>query len=235
MARNFYFGADATMASGSALFSALINEDAAAFGITEAQALEYREIDLELQEAMAAARTPTTRSPVAVARKNVAVKSMQRRASDLRGIITSTEAVSNAQLLALGLLPRSRRTRRNPPELAPRVRMVSTLGRVATIRVCDAGSGGGRSKPFAAIGAEVFSYVGEESPARPSDYKFEQLTTRTTATITLPNDVANGATIWISARWVTRRGEYSTASVPTRFSLAGGDVVARADGLRIAA
>src|SRR5438034_9197749 len=109
MARNFYFGADATMASGSAAFSALINADAPAFGLTDAQALAYGEIDAALQSAYQAATTPLTRTPVAVARKNAAMKAMQRSAKALSFIIHAKPVVTDAQLISLGLLPRPRR------------------------------------------------------------------------------------------------------------------------------
>src|SRR5438128_12292359 len=98
MARNFYFGADATMASGSASFSALINADAPAFGLTSAQALAYGEIDAALQSAVQAATSPSTRSPVAVANKNALMKSMQRSAKLLSNIIRAKPGVTDAQL-----------------------------------------------------------------------------------------------------------------------------------------
>src|SRR5437016_3275194 len=154
MARNFYFGADATMASGSASFSALINADASAFGLTGAQALAYGEIDAALQSAYQAVTNPSTRSPVAVAHKNTVMKSMQRRARLLSDIIRATPAVNDAQLISLGLLARPRRTRRHAPDAPPMVRVISVTGRVVNIRVSDKDSPSARSKPFGARGAE---------------------------------------------------------------------------------
>src|SRR4051812_46581987 len=145
MARNFYFGADATMVSGSAVFSAMINADAAAFGLSDAQALAYGEIDAALQSAFTVATTPGTRTPVAVSQKNSAMKSMQRSAKSLTDIIRATPTVTDAQLISLGLLPRPQRTRRKVPDAPPRVRVVSVAGRVVNVRVFDASSGTGRS------------------------------------------------------------------------------------------
>jgi hypothetical protein len=235
MARNFYFGADATMASGSALFSALINADAAAFGLTTAQALLYGEIDAALQSAYQTAMTPLTRTPVAVAEKNALVKSMQRSAKNLSDIIRAKPAVTDAQLISLGLLPRPRRTRRNAPDNPPMVRVVSVIGRVVNIRVCDKDSSSGRSKALGARGAEIFSYVGEESPTDPRAYHFECFASRTTAQVTFPNSVPSGATVWVSARWVSARGETSMASTPISFTLQGGRISARASDLLRAA
>ena len=163
MARNFYFGSDATMASGSASFSALINSDPEAFGISEAQAVAYGEIDAALQSAVRAATTPQTRTVVSVAEKNRLMKAMQRSASDLSGIIHATPTVNDAQLISLGLLPRSSGTRRHVPETPPIVRVISVAGRVVNIRVCDKDSPSSRSKPFGATGWHLYSYVGEEA------------------------------------------------------------------------
>jgi hypothetical protein len=236
MARNFYFGADATMVSGSALFSAMINADASAFGLSDAQALAYGEIDAALQSAYQAWTNPSTRTPIARAHKDAIMKSMQRMASDLSAIIHATPTVTDAQLTSLGLLPRPRRKRRNVPDIPPRVQVISVRGRVVKIRVCDRHSVSGRSKPFGARGANVFSYVGEESPADPHAYHYECFASRTTTQITFPDKVPSGATVWLSARWLSARGETSIASAPISFTLTGGAISAAAPkALRAAA
>ena len=236
MARNFYFGPEATMVAGSALFSSLINADAAAFGLTEELASEYAEIDSALQLAYQAATTPSTRTSVAIVEKNDLIKSMQRRAKSLSDIIRSTPTVTDAQLISLGLLVREKRKRRHVPDVPPLVRVISVVGRVVTIRVRDKESQSGRSKPFGARGAQLFSYVGEESPADPRDYYYECFTGRTTVQIILPNSVPSGATVWLSAKWVSARGETSIASVPISFTVQGGPIPAAIpDSMRAAA
>jgi len=236
MARNFYFGADATMVSGSASFSALINADAPAFGLSGAQAIAYGEIDAALQSAYHLATTPSTRTAVAVAGKNTAVKSMQRSAKAMSDIIRATRTVTDAQLISLGLLPRPGRTRRNAPDNPPIVHVISVFGRAVNIRVCDIDSSSERRKPFGACGADVFSYVGEESPADSRAYHHECFTSRTTAQIIFPDDVTSGATVWLSARWVSARGETSIASTPISFTLQGGRIsAAMPNTLRVAA
>jgi hypothetical protein len=228
MARNCYFGADATMVSGSATFSAQINADAPAFGLTNEQAVEYGAIDAQLQSAFAAATTPATRTSVTVAQKNALIKTMQRRARALSDIIRATAGVSDAQLLSLGLLPRPRRARRNAPAEPPSVRVISVVGRVVKVRVCDPQSSSGRSKAFGACGAEVFSHVGEQAPDDRRAYHFEGMTSRTTMQITFADQVRSGATVWLSARWISARGETGAASVPISFNLTGGPIVAAA-------
>jgi hypothetical protein len=173
---------------------------------------------------MQAAKTPSTRTSVAVSQKNSAIKFMQRSAKALADIIRAQPLVTDAQLLSLGLLPRPKPTRRRPPDSAPLVRVVSVSGRVVTIRVCDRDSSG-RSKPFAAWAAQVYSSVSEQPPGDESDYRLQCITSRTGARITFSDEVPSGATVWLSARWITRRGETSVASVPISFTLQGGPVV----------
>src|SRR5205823_561193 len=120
----------------------------------------------------------------AVAHKNAAMKLMQRSANNLAEMIRAKPAVTDAQLISLGLLRRPQRTRRNAPDTPPIVRVLSVFGRVVNIRVCGRDSTLGRSKPFAARGAEILSYVGEQSPSDPSAYHFECFASRTTAQIT---------------------------------------------------
>ncbi len=224
MARSFYFDTEATMLSGSAVFSAAINSDATAFGLTEAQALAYGQINADLQSEMRAAADPLTRTAVAVAQKNSRIKSMQQSARGLVDIIRSTPVVTDAQLISLGLLPRAKRSRRNAPDAPSMVRVVSVAGRIVNIRVADKDSASGRSKAFGARAAQVFSYVGDAPPTDLRAYHFECTSSRTTAQIIFPNDVPSGATVWLSAKWVSARGESSIASVPMSFTLTGGAI-----------
>jgi hypothetical protein len=116
------------------------------------------------------------------------------------------------------------------------VRVLSVIGRVVNIRVCDKDSSSGRSKPFGARAAQIFSYVGEESPADDREYRYECFASRTTTQITFPDHVPSGATVWLSARWLSARGETSMASAPLSFTLQGGPIGAAApDPIRAAA
>ena len=83
-----------------------------------------------------------------------------------------------------------------------------------------------RGKPFGAIGANVFSFVGPEAPTDPKAYHFEGLTTRPKVQLLFPDSVASGATVWISACWVSARGQIGTGSVPISFTIQGGAVAA---------
>jgi hypothetical protein len=71
-------------------------------------------------------------------------------------------------------------------------------------------------------GANLYSFVGPNPPADPRDWHHERMTTRALARLEFPGDVPNGATVWLSACWVTARGATSPAAEPTPFTLQGG-------------
>src|SRR5262249_7368396 len=129
-------------------------------------------------------------------------------------------------LTSLGLLPRRISTRRNAPDTAPAVFVESVRGRVVNIRVCEAGGINRRRKAFGAHASQIFSYVGGEPPTNGRAYQLECTSTRTSATIVFPNSVPSGATVWLSAQWISARGELSTASTPIQFTLQGGAITA---------
>jgi hypothetical protein len=99
------------------------------------------------------------------------------------------------------------------------------------IRVSDKDSSSGRSKAPGARGADIYSYVGEQPPTDPRAYHYERFASRTALQITFPNNIPSGATVWLSARWVSARGETSVGSAPIRFTLQGGPILAAAPDL----
>ncbi len=74
----------------------------------------------------------------------------------------------------------------------------------------------------------IYTFVGPEAPTDPRQYHFEGPTTRPTTQIIFPNTVPSGATVWVSAQWVSARGQLSIGSVPISFALQGGAIPAAA-------
>lgn len=225
--RNFYYGKDADIVAGSANFASLISASAATYGLTSAQSTAFGALNVTLQSAYTAAVTPETRTPVAIEAKNQALLNMRRSAVNLSKIIYSTLTVNDSQLIALGLLPRNVPTPRPVPTTPPQVDVISTFGRTAKVRVSDPTSER-RGLPFGATGANIYSYVGAVAPTDPREYHYEGVTTRATADIVFPNSVPSGATVWISAQWVSARGQLSVGSTPISFTLPGGAIPAAA-------
>lgn len=227
MSRNFYFGKAANIVNGSANFGTLISATPTAYGLTAGQATAFAALNTALQSAYATAIEPTTRSPVAIQAKNLAIRNMRNSAKLLAKIAYATSTVTDAQLVALGLLPRTSPSPRPIPTEAPILEVVSVSGRLVTIRIHDAASESRRKAP-GAVGANIFSYVGAAAPADPGAYRYEGMATRSTMELLFPNSVASGATVWLSAQWITARGQTSVGSSPMSFTLQGGAVVAAA-------
>jgi len=228
MARNFYYGNGATVVAGSANFASLIATGFASYGLTSAQSTSFGTLNTALQSAYSAAIEPTTRTRVTITTKNQAIKTLRASAILLAKIIYATPTVTDAQLVGLGLLPRSSRTPVPAPTTAPVVEVRSVSGRLVNLRLHSADSER-RGMEHGARGANVYSYVGATPPTDPRDYHFEGMTTRTITQILFPNAVASGATVWLSACWVSARGQLGPASAPVNFTLQGGAVLPEAE------
>jgi hypothetical protein len=226
-ARNFYFGRGADVVAGSANFAARIAEDYAAYGLSQAQAESYAVLDAALQEAFARATDPSTRTSVAVATKTRALREMRADAVRLAACVYADAAVTDAQLLGLGLSPRPVRRRRvGPPTAAPTIVVGLCRGRVVDVRLRPSDAGR-RGLEFGARGAYLYTFVGDAPPADSRDWRFARLTTRAITHIEFGNDVPSGATGWLSARWVNARGQTGPAGAPAPVTIQGGAVLPR--------
>ncbi|MGB7161484.1 MAG: hypothetical protein WBD40_25720 [Tepidisphaeraceae bacterium] len=229
MDRNFYGRTkQAEVVSGSANFASLISAGAATYGLTPAQATSFAALDTALQSSYSAAITPETRTSVTIEEKNLAITNMRRNAVALSKIIYSTASVTDAMLIAVGLLPRTSPTPVPPTMVAPEVDAVEVDGRLVTVRVRQAGVDT-KARPIGTVGAYIFSHVGPSAPTDPSAYKFEGLCTRQKVQVQFSNDVPSGATAWIAAAWVSQRGgQRGFACTPVSFTIQGGPILAEA-------
>lgn len=227
MPRNFYYGPDATIVSGSDNFAALITTGFASYGLTSAQSTAFGTLNTALQSAYSVAIEPTTRTRVTIAAKNLAIRNMRANAVLLAKIIYATSTVTDSQLIGLGLLPRTVRNPVPAPTTAPVVEVGVVSGRLVNVRLHSADSER-RGMEIGARGCNIYSYVGATPPADPRDWRFEGMATRTITQVLFPDSVASGATAWLSARWVSARGQTSPASEPVPFTIQGGAVLPEA-------
>src|SRR4051812_10741944 len=130
MAKNFYHGKDADIVTGSANFASSIVTAFATFGLTSAQSTAFGTLNTALQSSYTAGITPATRTPVTIEAKNTALVNMRRNAILLSKIIYATATVTDAQLVSLGLLPRTVPTPRPVPATPPVLEVVSCSGRL---------------------------------------------------------------------------------------------------------
>ncbi len=226
MPRNFYFGKDAEIVAGSANFAALISAAPTTYGLTAAQATTFSALDAALQSAYTAAVEPSTRTPVSVEAKTLAIQNMRANAVLLAKIVYATPTVNDSQLVALGLLPRASRTPVPPPATAPVIDILSAVGNTVKIRLHADGDSSKRGKPDGVDGAAVYSFVGAVPPTEENAWNFEGITSRTRVDITFPGTVTPGSQVWFTAFWFNERKQNGPAATKVTTNLPGGGAMA---------
>ena len=223
----FYRKTEADLATGAANLIAIVTPVPATYGLTAGELTAYTTLSTSYTNALTTATTPSTRTSVAIAAKNAALKIFRTATVNLARTITATATVTNAQLLSLGLNERLIPQPRPVPPEPPVLQLVSVSGRVVKVRI-RSGTSASRAKPFGAVGACLYSYVGPTATTDPDAYHYEGTATRGVADILFPNSVASGATVWLSAQWVSARGQLSVGSVPISVTVQGGAIPAAA-------
>lgn len=112
-----------------------------------------------------------------------------------------------------------------PPATAPDIDVVSVAGNTVKLRLHQAGSTR-RARPAGAIGANVFSFVGEAPPSEESEWNFQGATGKPILDVTFPPGTAPGARVWFTARWFNQRKEQGPATAPIGTNIPGGGAMA---------
>lgn len=193
-------------------------------GLTAAQVTEYTDAQADYQTKYNAATAPGTRGGATVLAKNEAKEALVTLSRSFAMTITNFQGVTDEQRYDFGLTVRDNEpTPVPPPEFAPDIDVMPPVVRTVKLRLHNEKTIGRRGKPDGAIGATIFSYVGELPPGldQLELWKFEMNTGETTAEITFPSTVASGSTVWFTASWYNRRGEQSPATPPVNVNLPG--------------
>jgi hypothetical protein len=233
MPKGFLPNADQALLYWSKNFSAQINADYGAYGLSLADATQYAALHASFAAALAAS-APQIRSVVSTAAKNEARALLRMRASQLSSIIKGQSNVTDVQRIALGLNVRAKPTKSPRPEAAPGLSVESVRGWTVRIRLYDVATSGTRARPARTSGAALFSFIGDEPPTNASQWRFEQNTGSTLLEVTFPATIAPGTGVWLSAAWFDGRKRSGPMSEPIRTNLQGGGVSLPA-GLALAA
>ncbi|HEX3357333.1 MAG TPA: hypothetical protein VHS31_10220 [Tepidisphaeraceae bacterium] len=226
MSRNFYFGKDADIVTGSANFASLIATGFASYGLSSAQSTAFGLLNTALQSAYTASVNPSTRTPVTVEASRTAIKNMRANATLLAKIVYSTATVTDSQLVALGLLPRSSRAPVPPPAIAPVIDVVSVNGNSVRIRLHAPDDSKRRGKPAGCDGLVVFSYVGAAAPNVESEWTNEGVTSKTVVDIAFPPATPGGSKVWFTGFYFNARKQNGPAAAPVSTNIAGGGAMA---------
>jgi hypothetical protein len=227
MPKPFYRKTEPELAAGALNLVTIVTPTPTDWGLTAGEVTSYSTKATAFDDALTIARTPATRTAPAIEAKNIVKKILMDATIDVARTITAVPTVSNAQLLELGLNERPNPQPRPVPSEPPVIEVMSVSGRIVKVRIHD-GATESRKKPHGAVGANVYSFVGPEAPTDPRAYHYDGLATRATFEIEFDTSVASGATIWLSAQWVSARGQMSPGSTPIPFTLQGGAIPAAA-------
>lgn len=214
---------ESVLVTFSTNFNDKIRTGFAAYGLTSAQATAYDAKHDAFLTAYQTANNPDTRSPSNIVAKNMAKDALITELRRLAAIVQAYPAITPELLSELGLTIRDAEPSPIPaPTQAPGLDVLSAVGRTVKVRLHDAAAPANRGKPDGVAGASIFSFVGESAPADLAQWEFEGNFTRTTVDVEFPTTVANGATVWFTARWFNPRMEMGPVSTPVSTNLPGG-------------
>ncbi len=208
-------------------FSGKISATPTTYGLVAADATALASDVTAYVNAFDAATDPATRTRVTIETKDTAKDVLIARMRSYGRRIQANPAVTSAQKVALGLNVRNTPPTPTPvPGTRPVMTVVSSMGRSVKSRIADETTPNKRSKPANVTEAEIFTFVGAESPADISAWTYQGQASKTAFDVTFPASVASGAKVWICARWCNRRGEPGPLSIPVFAILTG--IVAQA-------
>ncbi len=226
--RDFLPSRESDLLNWSKTFNQTLNLDPLLYGVSIEQAQEYNDLHQAFFNSYRIASSPETRTAGNIIVKNEKMKAVVAMARLLSRIIQANPNIGDDLKYNLGLTVRAKSVRKiDPPSEAPTVQVRSTAGYTIQIHLGKLTETTRRGRPVAAAGATVWTFVGDEAPSDRRDWISHGNTTKTTIDLHFPAKTPNGATIWITAAWYSRRGEFSPLSTPQRTNIPGGGVVAR--------
>ena len=158
------------------------------------------------------ATAEATRTRGSVAAKQAAKKEFRRVARETIALVQAHPGLTEQQRADLRINMRENDPTPIPPPVEAPVLVVSgVLGRVVSLRLSKQG---GTGRPWGAQRAWLFVHVGESAPTDPQAMLFAGESTKLRPTVIVPEGVAAGSKVWVSAAWVNPRGESGPASLP---------------------
>ncbi len=198
--------------------------DPTSVGLSVQSVTEYTDAQVDYEAKYIDAKDPRTRGGATVHAKNESRAALVALSRSFAMTITNCQGVADEERLEFGLtVPDNKQTPVPPPELAPEIDLFPPVVRTVKLRLHNQTMLGRRGRPTGAIGAAIFSYVGELPPAMDQMelWKFEMLTSETTAQVSFPSTAPAGSTVWLTASWYNHRGEQSPMTTPVHVNLPG--------------
>lgn len=196
---------DALFATWLANFSALLTATPTDFGLEAADAVAVDAVNTTFQAAYTLSQDPATRTSPTVAAKDVARASAEAVVRPYAVQISRNSAVTDANKANIGVtIPSLVPTPIAAPTVAPVVSLESATHGTMRLAYKAAGASG-KSKPFGAIGVEIFRSIGTVAATDPAQAAYNGTVTKSPFRQTFAAEDA-GKICTYFARFVTRSG-----------------------------
>lgn len=197
----------------------------ATYGLTAPQALDAQNAFNDFSAALTLATDPSTRTPVTVNAKNVALQNLRAVIFPLSTAVSQNAGVLAANKTALGVTNRfTTRTVIPPPASAPGIDLINQTAAGALIRTFDIGAPSVKARPYGAVGTEVRRTISTAATSDPDAATFWNLIGRSPFVMTFdPGDSGKVCTVWVRYRMTAQgngSGRYSPWSTSLVFNIA---------------
>lgn len=186
-------------------FSTLLTATPTDYGLTAADAVAVDAVNTTFQDALTIALDPDTRTTPTVEAKNVAMASAKATVRPYAVAVSRNPAVTNELKAGIGVTVRSGTQTPIPaPTDQPALAIESATPLNSVLAYTFPGFTG-KSKPFGAIGVQVFQSVGDLPATDPNQTNYVQTFTKSPFRMSYTAE-QQGKTASIYARLVTRGG-----------------------------
>ena len=205
--------------------STLLAAEFAAYGVTTLQAQEFSELSADYANKLTAAKTPESRTPLALNARDEAKAALLTYARALAKMIGGNPNVTNQQRLALGLHIPKPRTPQHAPTTEPSVD-IKTVGATSVNFRVHGGDALVRRLPAGVMGLTVWTFIGDVPPLEYIEWQCQGPYTRPTVSLDFDAQLPEGGRVWIAACWFNRHGS-GPMSMPVDVRLAGRSTVSQ--------
>lgn len=192
----------------------IFKDEAAAYGVSAEQQAAFAVLVTAFQALYNECNQPGTRTPTKIEQKKIAKKALVTEARKLIAIVQAFPGTTDDMRRDLDVTIRDSEPTPVPvPTSAPVVTVTSVEGRLFNLELRQVGSDS-RAKPDGVRAAWIYTAFGDEQPTTFEVFQFRGEARKTDTQIVMPESVAPGTKVWVSACWVNTAGKPGPVSMP---------------------
>lgn len=214
MSKNFVPSRESDLVAFSRNMSVLINADPLIYGLDVKQGTNFQALFDAFDALFIACNDPGTRTPTAIQNKKTAKTALIAEIRRLAAIIQAYPGTTDGMRRDLNLTVRDYEPTPVPvPAESPVMTVTSVSGRLFNLELRQVGSDS-RAKPDGVRAAWIYTAFGDEQPTTFEVFQFRGEARKTDTQIVMPESVAPGTKVWVSACWVNTAGKPGPVSMP---------------------